>query len=110
MHHHFSAETKKWRGVKKQVNEKLTGNCAWIDCNCGGDKTPELARYSSSVLMVPSERLICAGSGMAGCVRACVRASVCVDSTKVQANKGGGVGRKKVNYVEPSVKKKVNNS
>ena len=63
--------------IKKQVNEKLTGNCAWIDCNCGGDKTPELARYSSSVLIVPSERLICAGSGMAG-VRACVRAFVSI--------------------------------
>lgn len=57
--------------------------------------------------MVPSERLICAGSGMAGCVRACV----CVDLTKVRANKGGGgVERKIVNYVEPSVKKKVNNN
>jgi hypothetical protein len=55
--------------------------------------------------MVPSERLICAASGMAG-----VRACVCVDSTKVQANKGGGVERKKVNFVEPSVEKKVNNS
>jgi len=55
------------------TREERTGNCAWIDCNCGGDKTPEFARYSSSVLMVPSERLICAGSGMAGCVRACVR-------------------------------------
>jgi hypothetical protein len=41
----------------------------------------------------------------------CVRACVCVDSTKVQANKGGGgVERKKVNYVEPSVGKKVNNN
>jgi hypothetical protein len=45
---------------------------------------------------------------------ACVRGCVCVDSTKVQANKGGGGGggveRKIVNYVEPSVKKKVNNN
>ena len=42
----------------------LTGNCAWMDWSCGGDSTPEEARYSSSVLMVPRERLICAASGI----------------------------------------------
>jgi hypothetical protein len=40
----------------------LTGSCACIDWNCGGDKTPAAAKYSSSVLIVPRERLICAGS------------------------------------------------
>jgi hypothetical protein len=42
--------------------EELTGSCAWIDCSCGGESTPAEARYSSSVLIVPSERLTCAGS------------------------------------------------
>lgn len=32
--------------------------------NCGGESTPESRRNSSSVRMEPSERLICAGSGI----------------------------------------------
>ena len=44
-----------------------TGNCAPIDCTCGGESTPAEARNSSSVLMVPRERLICAASTMVDC-------------------------------------------
>ena len=46
------------------LGSMLTGNCASILCSCGPLRTPELARNSSSVRMVPRERLICAASGM----------------------------------------------
>lgn len=35
-----------------------------IDWNCGGGRTFEACRNSSSVRMVERERLICAGSGI----------------------------------------------
>ena len=43
-----------------------TGNCAMMDWNCGGERTPESRRYSSSVRQVERERLIAAVSGMFG--------------------------------------------
>lgn len=42
----------------------VTGSCAMIDWNCGGERTFEAWRNSSSVRMVERERLICAGSGI----------------------------------------------
>jgi len=52
------------KGRKDVVESIRTGNCACIDCNCGGAKTPLETRYSSSVLIVLMERLICAASGI----------------------------------------------
>ena len=41
-----------------------TGSWAIMDCICGGERTLEAWRNSSSVRMVERERLICAGSGI----------------------------------------------
>jgi hypothetical protein len=58
---HFAAMHVSTLRLRRKL-EELTGSCAWMDCSCGGESTPAAARYSSSVLIVPSERLICAGS------------------------------------------------
>ena len=46
------------QGINKVMGVILTGNCAMMDWNCGGARTPESRRYSSSVRTLLRERLM----------------------------------------------------
>ena len=50
------------KGREEGGEEMHTGNCDMMDWNCAGFKRPESRRNSSSVRMVPRERLAAAGS------------------------------------------------